>query len=157
VKPTTGVDATDVAILRELQKDARAPNARIARNLSLATSTVFERIRKLEQRGVIQGFEARVDPRSVGMSVTAFVSIAATEVALEDDVERALLEMPDVLEIHKIAGEDAFLVKIRAPDNETLAVRLRDGVEGAAVRSIRTTIVLATARERIALDLNHLD
>lgn len=157
MKPTTGVDGTDLAILHELQEDARAPNARIARKLGLATSTVFERIRKLEQRGVIQGFEVRVDPRSVGMAVTAFVSIAATEVALEDDVETALLEMPDVLEIHKIAGEDAFLVKMRAPDNETLAIRLREGVEGAAVRSIRTTIVLATARERIALDLTHLE
>ena len=151
------LDRTDVAILRLLQHDGRLSNAQIARELKVATSTVFERVRKLEERGVIRGFEARLDARAVGLGVTAFVFIAATEIARENAVEQALLAMPEVLEIHKIAGEDAFLAKVRAPDNETLGRRLHEGIEAAGVRSIRTTIVLATAREETALDLRHLE
>ncbi|MEZ4589473.1 MAG: Lrp/AsnC family transcriptional regulator [Gemmatimonadales bacterium] len=150
------VDSTDLAILDLLQSDGRLSNAEVARRLGLATSTVFERVRKLEQRGVIRGFQARVDPKAVGYGVTAFVFVEAADVAREDEVERALLAMPEVLELHKIAGADAFLAKVRASDNESLGSRLREGVESAGARSIRTTIVLATAREESRLDLSHL-
>lgn len=151
------LDRTDLAILRLLQEDGRLSNANVARRLHLATSTVFERVRKLERRGIIRRFAAQIDPRAVGLHVTAFVFVEATEIAREDELEQALLAMPEVLEIHKIAGEDAFLAKMRAPDNETLGRRLREGVEAAGARSIRTTIVLSTAREELCLDLGHLD
>lgn len=141
-------DETDLRILAVLQEDARASNAEIGRSLGLSTSTVFERIRKLEARGVIWGYETRINPRAVGVGVTAFVFIEAMEIAKEDEVETALLAMPEIQEIHKIAGEDAFIVKIKTTDNETLGRVLREGVEHAGVRSIKTTIVLATARER---------
>jgi Lrp/AsnC family leucine-responsive transcriptional regulator len=100
---------------------------------------------------VIRGYEARVDPGALGFEVTAFVFLSPVDLSLEDDVEEALLAMPEVLEIHKIAGDDSFLVKVRAPNNAELARILRHGVEHAGVRSIRTTIVLETARERLAL------
>lgn len=138
----------DLDILRVLQENARTSNAEIGRRLDLSTSTVFEHIRKLERNGTIRGYETRVDPKALGIRVTSFVFIEALEVAKEDDVEAALLAMPAVQEIHKIAGEDAFLVKIKTADTEALGQILRDGIEGVGVRSVKTTIALATARER---------
>jgi len=150
-------DETDLRILTILQEDARASNAEIGRRVGMSTSTVFERIRKLEARGVIRSYETRIDPRAVGVDVTAFVFIEAVEIGREDEVEAALLAMPEIQEIHKIAGEDAFIVKIKTKDNETLGRVLREGVERAGVRSIKTTIVLATARERQMIPLPGAD
>ena len=150
-------DETDLRILAVLQEDARASNAEVGRSLGLSTSTVFERIRKLGARGVIRGYETRINPRAVGVGVTAFAFIEALEIGKEDEVEAALLAMPEIQEIHKIAGEDAFIVKIKTMDNETLGRVLREGVERAGVRSIKTTIVLATARERQRIPLPGAD
>ena len=147
------LDATDSALLEVLQTNARSTVAEIARRLGVPASTVAERIRRLENRGVIRGYHARVDPGSVGLNVTAFVFLQAVDLAGEDEVERALLAMPEVQEIHKVAGEDAFLVKIRAESNAALGELLREGVEQAGVRAIRTTIVLATARERPTIEI----
>ncbi len=151
------LDPVDLEILRLLQEDARMPNAEIGRRIGTATSTVFARLKRLKEAGVVRAFEARLDPGAVGLGVTAFVFLSATEVSREDDVEEALLRMPEVLELHKIAGNDSFLAKVRAPDNGTLGRRLREGVESASVSSIRTIVVLATALERTSVDLSHLD
>jgi Lrp/AsnC family leucine-responsive transcriptional regulator len=146
-------DDIDQSLIELLQENARRTVAEISRHLNVPASTVAERIRRLEERGVIRGYHASVDPLAFGLHVTAFVFVEATELAREHVLEQALLAMPAVQEIHKIAGEDAFLVKIRAKDNTDLAELLRAGIEHAGVRSIRTTIVLATARERSTLEL----
>jgi len=114
---------------------------------------VAERVKRLENRGILRGYHADVDPGALGLGVTAFVVLEATDIEHEDPVEQALLAMRNVQEIHKIAGEDAFLVKIRAKINAALGESLRKGVEQAGVRAIRTTIVLATAKETSTIQL----
>lgn len=148
-------DPTDVRILTLLQTNGRISQVDIAKAVGLAPSAVLERLRRLEARGVIRGYTALVDPRSAGCPLLAFVSVRTTEVGGEEDqVGDALAGVPGVLEVHHVAGEDCFLVKIRARDTEHLGELLKAGVGRIkGVRSTRTTIVLGTHKETTHLSL----
>ena len=152
------MDATTLEILNILQDDARTPNAEIARRVGLAPSAVYERIRKLEERGIVQGYTARLDPRALGLGLLAFVFVRADERVGSDETAQVLSAIPEVQEVHHIAGEDCFLVKVRAPDTEALSRLLRDRFGALpAVRSTRTTVVLRTVKESGALPLGAPD
>jgi len=142
------IDEMDRRILSLLQQDARLPNAEIARRVGMAPSATLERLRKLEERGVIQGYEVRVDPRKLGLRVTAFISVKAQDKQGELDTGERLKQHPNVLEVHHIAGEDCYLVKVRATDTEELGRMLRNDFSTMpSVSSTRTTIVLGTLKE----------
>ena len=148
------MDDIDREILSILQDDARAPNAEIARRVKMAPSAVFERIRKLEERGVIQGYTARIDPSALGLGLLAFVFVRAEEGLGAPETERFLAAIPEVQEVHHVAGEDCFLVKVRLPDTAALGRLLRDGIGAIrAVRSTRSTIVLETVKETSQLPI----
>lgn len=147
------IDAIDTQILNMLQKDARISNAGIARQVNLAQSAVLERVRKLEDRGVIRGFTAILDPKQVGFGLIAFVSVRTNECG--DGTDQLLAEIPEVLEVHDVAGEDSYLLKVRAENPEDLAVLLREKLKAIpTVISTRTTVVLQTVKETTALPLN---
>lgn len=151
-------DSVDRHILTTLQANARTSNADIARELGMAPSAILERIRKLEQRGVITGYEARIAPRAVGLGLTAFVSVRVGMTGSEGTMEAALAAIPEVLELHSVAGEDCFLVKLRARDTDDLGRILRERFKSLpAIASTRTTIVLATAKESGQLPLAQLE
>ena len=148
------IDSTDRQILNILQQNARTSNAEIARQIDMAPSAIFERIRKLEERGVLAGYEARVSPRAVGLGLVAFIFVRAEDRAGGTTTGTRLAEVPEVLEVHHIAGEDCYLVKVRTADTESLGVLLRDGIGSIpAVHSTRTTIVLGTVKESTRLPL----
>ena len=149
------VDAVDLKILQMLQANGRTTQVDMAREVGLAPSAVLERIRKLEARGVIRGYTALVDPRAAGLGLLAFISVRTNEVAGEDGVGQALAIVPEVLEVHHVAGDDCFLVKVRARDAEHLGELLKTSVGRVkGVRSTRTTIVLGTLKESTALPLS---
>lgn len=127
----------------------------IAKAVGLAPSAVLERLRKLETRQVVRGYTALVDPRSAGCPLLAFIAVRTNEVGGEEDrVGDALAQVPGVLEVHHVAGEDCFLVKIRARDTEHLGELLKAGVGRIkGVRTTRTTIVLGTHKESTHLQL----
>ena len=138
----------DRRILSLLQQDARLPNAEIARRVGMAPSATLERLRKLEERGVIQGYEVRLDPRKLGLGLTAFIFVKANDKQGEVDTGERLRQHPNVLEVHHIAGEDCFLLKIRATDTDDLGRMLRSELSSLpGVTSTRTTIVLGTLKE----------
>lgn len=142
------IDEMDRRILSLLQQDARLPNAEIARRVGMAPSATLERLRKLEERGVIQGYEARIDARKLGLGLTAFIFVKANDNQGEIDTAERLRQNPNVLEVHHIAGEDCFLVKVRAADTEDLGRMLRMEFSSIPnVHSTRTTIVLGTVKE----------
>ncbi len=142
------LDAIDRAILGHLQQNARISNADIARQLDMAPSAILDRIRKLEQKGVIQGYTIRIDPRTVGLGLTAFILVRTEERVGSGAIGEALARLPEVLELHHVAGEDCYLVKVRVSDTEALSRLLRDKVGRLkGVRSTRSTIVLSTAKE----------
>jgi Lrp/AsnC family leucine-responsive transcriptional regulator len=142
------IDDTDLQILQILQANARETQADIARAVGLAPSAVLERLRKLESKGVIRGYSADVEPRSVDRGMLAFVAVRSEEAPGDDNVARELARCPDVLEVHHVAGDDCYLLKVRARDAEQLGVLLRTRIGRVpGVRSTRTTIVLETVKE----------
>ncbi|HEX7180452.1 MAG TPA: Lrp/AsnC family transcriptional regulator [Thermoanaerobaculia bacterium] len=142
------IDETDRQILNILQQNARTTNADIARQIGMAPSAVLERIRKLELKGVIQGYETRINPEALGLNLLAFVSVKTEEKLGEERARELLSKLPEVQEVHHIAGEDCYLLKVRVPDARSLGRLLRERVGAIeTVRSTRTTVVLETIRE----------
>ncbi|MCU0706698.1 MAG: Lrp/AsnC family transcriptional regulator [Pirellula sp.] len=149
------LDAIDVRILSLLQRNARIANAEVARDLEMAPSAVLERIRKLESRGYITSYETRLAPKLVGLGLTAFIFVKSDETSGWEATSDALASISEVQEVHNIAGEDCFLVKVRLRDTDHLASVLRDKLRVIPhIRSTRTTIVLETVKETSQLKLD---
>lgn len=147
-------DAIDARILALLQENARTSNADIARRLDMAPSAILDRVRKLEQRGVIQGYSARIDPHSVGLGLTAFILVRTDERVGSGAIGQALARIPEVLEVHHVAGEDCYLVKVRVRDTGALGELLRSRFGRLkGVRNTRSTIVLDTIKEELTLPI----
>ena len=148
------IDELDVKILSLLQGNARETQAEIARAVGLAPSAVLERIRKLETRGVIKGYTALLDPRVMGQGMLAFVAVRSEEVLTDNGVAQQLSQVAEVLEVHHVAGEDCYLVKVRTKDAEQLGALLRQRIGRIpGVKSTRTTIVLETVKETSRLNI----
>lgn len=146
------LDDTDRQIVGFLQDDARMANAEIARRLAMAPSAIFDRIRKLEERGIIDGYEARVNAKAIGLGLTAFIFVRGEDGPGDPKTGQLLARIPEVQEIHHVAGEDCYLVKVRVPDTDSLGTLLRERIGAVkSVRSTRTTIVLGTLKETYRL------
>ncbi len=142
------IDKIDRQILMILQESSRTSNAEIARQVGMAASGVHERIRKLEEKGILRAYETRVDPKAVGQGLLAFVMVRSSEKIGDESTGQALARMPEVQEVHHIAGEDCYQVKVRCADTETLGKLLREGFGSiSTVTSTRTTIALETLKE----------
>lgn len=147
------LDATDREILRLLQEDGRISNAEIGRRVDMAPSAIYERIRKLEERGVIQGYTAILRPQALGYGLVAFVQIEAAEGARPHDFE-PLQELPEVMEMHRVVGEDCFFLKIRVRDTDALARVLDEKIAVLPpVAATRTTIALSSMKETRSLPI----
>ena len=148
------LDDVDGRILSFLQENARETQAEIARAVGLAPSAVLERIRKLESRGVIKGYTALLDARAMGQGMLAFVAVRSEEGPTNDTVAQQLAQFAEVLEVHHVAGEDCYLVKVRTKDPEQLGSLLRSRIGRIpGVKSTRTTIVLETVKETSRLHI----
>lgn len=142
------LDELDAAILRILQENARTTQSEIARTVGLAPSAVLERIRKLEARGAIREYVAAVDPHAANRPLLAFVAVRTSHSGSEQPAAHALAGIPEVLELHHVAGDDCYFLKVRAKDAEHLGQLLRQQIGATAgVTSTRTTIVLETVKE----------
>ncbi len=142
------IDSTDLQLLALLQENARTSNADLARRLEMAPSAIHQRLRKLEERGVVRGYAVRIDPVVVDRGLVAFLHLQTDERLGEFHAADEIARLPEVLELHDVAGEDCYLAKVRAKDTADLHRLIREviaGVEG--VRSTRTTIVLKTLKE----------
>ena len=146
------IDDIDHQILQILQEKARIPNAEVARQVGMAPSAVLERIRKLEERGFIEGYEVRLNPREFSQGLTAFVSIGVSD---HHQLAEQLSAVTGVQEVHQVAGEDGYLLKLRVADNAELGLVLRNELTPlAGVESTRTSVVLDTFKETRKIDLN---
>lgn len=152
------IDDISLRILKILQQKARIPNVEVARQVGMAPSAVLERIRKLEKQGFIDGYEVRLNPKRFAKSLVAFVSVKLKKLDAEIKVGQTLSRLPDVQEVHYVAGEDAFLVKIRAADTEALSRLIRDKIASiAGVRSTQTAIALATYKETARIPVDKIE
>lgn len=147
------IDETDKEILNIIQHDGRISNAEIARQVGLAPSAVLERVRKLEERKVIRGYNALIDPKQVGYGLTAFISVRTSECSY--DTDDLIAKIPEVLEVHDVAGEDSYLLKVVAADPEDLSRLLKEKIKAVpTVVNTRTIVVLQTVKETTMLPLD---
>ena len=140
------VEDSDRTIVALLARDGRLSYTELAKAAGLSTSAVHQRVRRLEQRGVIKGYAALVDAETIGLPLTAFVSITPTDPSAPDDAPARLEDMAEIEACHSVAGEESYILKVRVAtpgDLELLLARIR----AAAGVSTRTTIVLSTPYE----------
>jgi len=136
------LDHRDLEILAVLQTEARATYAEVASRVGMSASAVHERVRKLEQQGVIQGYRAAVDPEALGLSVTALIAATPLDLRQPDDLPDRIAGFPEVQDCYSVAGEANYILKVRTrttADLEDLIRRLRES-GGVATR---TTIALS--------------
>jgi Lrp/AsnC family transcriptional regulator, leucine-responsive regulatory protein len=140
------MDDRDKLILSALQDNARATLGDIAERVGLAASSVHDRVRKLEQAGIIKGYRAEVDPEAVGLFVTALVSVTPLDPRQPDDLPLRVLEFAEVEDCHSVAGDENYILKVRTRTTADLEDLLRRLREKAGVQT-RTTVVLSTPFE----------
>ncbi|MBN9296174.1 MAG: Lrp/AsnC family transcriptional regulator [Filimonas sp.] len=146
---TFSLDKIDLEILGLMQDNARISNADMARELGMAPSAVLERVKKLEQKKVIRQYVTDIDPAALGQKLLAFISLKTSD-GLGCNVTGAkLAQIPEVQEVHSIAGEDCFLVKVRTTDSASLIRLMRTSFsEVTSIIATKTTIVLETVKEQ---------
>lgn len=140
------VEDIDRAIVRHLATDGRMSYTDLGKATGLSTSAVHQRVRRLEERGVIRGYTAVIDPDAVSLPLTAFIAIRPIDPSAPDDAPQRLAGLPQIEACHSVAGEESYLLKVRvgAPtDLESLLATIR----AEANVTTRTTIVLSTPYE----------
>jgi Lrp/AsnC family leucine-responsive transcriptional regulator len=144
------LDNTDLQILERMQANARVSNAYLARELNMAPSAVLERVKKLEQKKVINGYTTQINPAAIQQKLLAFIFIRSSEgFTCNSDTAQALAAIPEVQEVHHIAGEDCFLIKVRTADSASLMNLMRNSMQKIPnIASTKTTIVLETVKEQ---------
>ncbi|QCC47104.1 Lrp/AsnC family transcriptional regulator [Halobellus limi] len=147
------LDETDRAILRILQSDARTPFSEIARQIEMSSATVHDRVGRMEEAGIIEGYHAKIDPRAVGLGTSALVGLRIEQGNETDAVER-LREIEGVQEIHLTTGEWDVVLRLYAEDTDGLRELMFEQIsriEGFS-RS-QTMVILATDLEERALPI----
>ncbi len=149
------MDDTDRQLIALLLGDARTSYADLARQVGLSAPSVHERIRRLERDGVVQGSSLRVDMRALGLGVSALVSLQQREGVDADDIVASLREVPEIEDCWLVAGDEAFIAKVRVVDLEDLDRTLRVLRHVPGIARTRTTVVLSTlfeGRRRVPAD-----
>lgn len=147
------LDEIDLGILAVLQENCRTSLAKIGEQVGLSAPAVIERVKKLEDGGIIRGYHAILDARRLGMDITAFIGVAVSHPRFVADFEAEVHAIEDVLECHHVTGGHTLLLKVKTFDTSSLEVLIRrlrsiDGVE-----KTETMVVLSTNVERSQLKL----
>jgi Lrp/AsnC family leucine-responsive transcriptional regulator len=142
----TAMEALDLRILGLLARDGRMSYTDIGKETGLSTSAAQQRVRRLEARGIIRGYAARLDAAELGLGVTAFVAIKPFDPSQADDAPDRLRDIPEIISCYSVAGEPSYLLKVQVPtmsDLEAVLARIR--ARGKV--STHTTTVLSTPYE----------
>ena len=148
---------TDARVLTILQGDGRRSYADLGSDLGMAGPSAHERVKKLETRGVIRGYAARVDPAAVGLSVLAFTWVTQAPGTSATDLTPDFSDLPEIEECHHMAGEADYLLKIRASDMDHLERAVRAVQTTRHVFSTETVVVFTTGFEGRPLPLGQAD
>lgn len=148
------MDPIDYQILDLLQQDARTTQVQIAQAVGLSQPSVADRIRKLDASGAVLGYVARLDARAMGNDIRALVGVRVSHPRHHDAFTRRILQIPEVLECHRVAGLDSYVLKVVARDTGALDTLLSDTLRRIpGVTRTTTTVVLATLKETTAVPL----
>jgi DNA-binding Lrp family transcriptional regulator len=150
------LDSADLAILDLLQTDARIANAELARRIGLTPTPTLERVRRLEREGYVTGYAATVAPERLGLRLTvmASVTLAMHDAPAVDAFLAGIESLPEVMECHHLTGEADFLLKVLVADTTAYERLLRGSLtQLPGVRQIRSSVVLSTPKQRVAIPL----
>lgn len=153
------LDRFDIAILRELQQDARLSNAELASRIGLSAAPTWRRVRWLEEQGFITGYRAEIDRRKIGLGVLAFVRIDADRNTAEATrvLEEAIRRLPEVISCHYISGSGTFELQVMATDLDAFSRFALDALMGLPhVKDVHTSFSLGEVKSGGALPLGHL-
>lgn len=147
------LDRIDVLLVDTLQHNAKQSLAVLGEQVGLTAPAVLERIRKLEQRGVIRGYHAQIDARAVGLDIASFIGVGVRDPACITGVEAWVVERPEILECHHVTGNYTLLIKAKVRNTSALeslinAIRACEGVTGTD-----TMVVFSTSVERVSVAL----
>lgn len=154
-----GLDRFDLAILRELQRDARLSNAELASRIGLSAAPTWRRVRWLEEQGYITGYRAEIDRRRIGLGVLAFVRVDTERAsgAAMRELEEAIRALPEVIACHYVSGSGTFELQVMATDLDAYAHFSVDTLLNLPnVKDIHTRFSLGEVKAGAALPLSHL-
>lgn len=146
ISETTTLDTADLKILRELQRDSRASFKSIAQKVGVSEATVFVRVKKLQEKGVIKGFTTLVTPQALGKPLTAIVLVRANPKAQAGTLE-ALRKFEDIYEVYDVTGQYYSILKVRTSGTEELAKIMDEVAKIDGIAGTETIIVLRTVKE----------
>ncbi len=146
--PTEQLDELDLALLEALQRNARSTFLELGSIVGLKPPAAHERVKRLEQRGYIRNYAARLDAKRLGLQLTAFVSCYTSPDCAYDDFTRRLGEMPEVCEVYSVAGEETFVCRVVTRSTQHLDELLARLKATPGMARTRTTIVLSTPFDR---------
>jgi Lrp/AsnC family transcriptional regulator, leucine-responsive regulatory protein len=132
------IDSKDIEILEALQANARVPLSEIGRSIGLSQPAISERVTRLEEAGVIEGYSARINPRALGLALMAIVRLRTTHEHIKTCLKK-FSEIQHIMEVHRVTGEDCFVLKVLVPapeDLETIVDRI------AGFGAVTTSLVL---------------
>jgi Lrp/AsnC family leucine-responsive transcriptional regulator len=142
------LDQLDLQLLEALQRNARSTFADLGTLVGLKAPAVHERVKRLETRGYVRGYNAQVDGRRLGFELTAFVSVITAPERTYDDFTAQLAMLPEVLEMHSVAGDETFILKVATRSTNHLDDLLSRIKRISGIARTRTPIVLSTPFER---------
>lgn len=142
------MDKFDYEILEELQDNGKLSIAELGRKIGLSTTATKERVKKLENEGVIKGYTAIIDASKVGMDMTAFINVPVGDLEIKEMADQ-LASMDEILEIHKVTGNTCFLVKVLAKNSSHLEHLIYEINKFA--KNTYTYLVLSTAKDQHAI------
>ncbi len=154
------LDRFDIAILRELQADARLSNAELAARIGLSAAPTWRRVRRLEASGVITGYRVEIDRRRIGLGVLAFVRMDADRhnAAATHELERVIRELPEVVACHYISGSGTFELQVLATDLDAFSRFAREVLlKLPHVKDLHTSFSLGEVKAGGAWPLGHLE
>jgi Lrp/AsnC family leucine-responsive transcriptional regulator len=140
------LEATDQRIALLLAADGRMSYTDLARETGLSVSAVHQRVRRLEQRGVIRGYAARLDHAALGLGLTAFVALTPLDPAAPDDVPAQITDLTEVEACHSVAGTESYVLLVRVAGPQALELLIAD-IRARCGMATRTTVVLSTPFE----------
>ncbi len=147
------LDAIDLQILALLQSNCKLPWGKIGEQVGLSAPSVIERVKKLEESGVICGYQAILSSRALGMDVTAFIGVLVENPGSIEAVEQRLTQLEDVLECHHVTGGYTLLLKVKTYNTASLEEVIRQVRSVDNVARTETMVVLSTHTERVQIHL----
>lgn len=151
------IDAIDRALLDAIQNDCKQSLAELGARVGLSAPSVLERMRKLEEAGIVRGYHARLDARRLGLDIGAFIGVGIDHPRRIAAFEKELERLPDVLECHHVTGRHTLMLKVRTRNTESLHRLIQELRELPGVARTETMVVLATQLERANLPIPEVE